>query len=741
MYMPLTPKVLRKLFASVAIITVLVVAGVYFYRIYLVKKELREAPKKIPGNVAQSIKGFTFSKSQGGHTLFTIHAAQAEQFKEGQRAELHDVNIVIYGRQSERFDQIYGSDFEYDPQSGEITAKGDVNIDLEANSSGSKQPDQAPPQEMKNPIHLKTSGLTFNRNTGFAQTQERIEFHMPEASGSAVGATYDSHSNLLTLQSAVRLTTMQKQKVTITAQSAVISKDPRKAVLQAAHLEQPSRTVQADRLTILVREDNMIDRVQAAGNVHAHHSGPKAFDVSAPVADFIMGQKNQVRSGTLSGGVAFSEAGTSPMRGKSGRLLLEFGPANQLVKARAEESVQLAQGPSEKLMQLQSEAVDVFIENGKKVSKAVTSGPAQVLLTQGQTKTVITAGEFQAKFNPQNRPSSIFGSSNTKVVSSTPGQTDRITTSHDLTANLNAQGTLTLVEQNGDFHFQEGTRTATAEQARYLVADDNFTLTGSPRLADTGVVLTANTVQINRKTNNAVAQGDVKTTYADLKPQPGGALLAAADPIHVTGTSMTANRGAEVARFTKARLWQGVNIVEAPVMIFDRAHRSLEAQGSPESQVTSVFVQPVKNGKSTPVNVTADKLTYVDSDRKAVFSGHVVVRGAEATIAGETAQVFLLPRGSQATGSQLDRITAEGDLLIQQQGRKATGNLLVYTAQDQKCVLTATDGRKPSIFDAEQGQITGDSLTFFFHDDRVLVGSKESSHTLIQTRIRDASKK
>jgi lipopolysaccharide export system protein LptA len=204
---------------------------------------------------------------------------------------------------------------------------------------------------------------------------------------------------------------------------------------------------------------------------------------------------------------------------------------------------------------------------------------------------------------------------------------------------------------------------------------------------------------------------------------------------------MTANRGAEVARFTKARLWQGVNIVEAPVMIFDRAHRSLEAQGSPESQVTSVFVQPVKNGKSTPVNVTADKLTYVDSDRKAVFSGHVVVRGAEATIAGETAQVFLLPRGSQATGSQLDRITAEGDLLIQQQGRKATGNLLVYTAQDQKCVLTATDGRKPSIFDAEQGQITGDSLTFFFHDDRVLVGSKESSHTLIQTRIRDASKK
>ena len=43
---------------------------------------------------------------------------------------------------------------------------------------------------------------------------------------------------------------------------------------------------------------------------------------------------------------------------------------------------------------------------------------------------------------------------------------------------------------------------------------------------------------------------------------------------------------------------------------------------------------------------------------------------------------------------------------------------LVYTAADDKFVLT---GGPPSIFDAEQGKITGVSLTFFRHDDRVLV--------------------
>src|SRR5205823_4220768 len=267
--MPLDPKLLRKVFAGAAVLTLLVVAGFYLYGSYRIKKQIQRIEKKIPSDLTQSIKGFTFSKSSpDGHTLFTIHASRAEQFKEGQRAELHDVNIVIYGRQSDRFDRIYGSDFQWDPQSGDIVANGDVDIDLETDATGASKTGQDVPADLKNSIHLKTSGLTFNRNTGIAKTREKIEFHTPQANGSAVGATYDSHSNLLTLQSAVRLLTTDKYKATLTAQSAMITKEPRKAVLQSARLEQPSRTLQADRLTVLLRDDNNIDRIQAAGNVH-----------------------------------------------------------------------------------------------------------------------------------------------------------------------------------------------------------------------------------------------------------------------------------------------------------------------------------------------------------------------------------------------------------------------------------------------------------------------------------------
>jgi hypothetical protein len=69
------------------------------------------------------------------------------------------------------------------------------------------------------------------------------------------------------------------------------------------------------------------------------------------------------------------------------------------------------------------------------------------------------------------------------------------------------------------------------------------------------------------------------------------------------------------------------------------------------------------------------------------------------------------------------------------------GSQLVYTAADEKMVLTGTPNRRPSIFDAERGEISGDSLTFFTHDGRVLVGSGETSQTQTSNRIQDASKK
>jgi len=742
--MPLNPRLLRRLFAAAAVLVVLEVAGVYLNNLIRVRQKVASNPPKIGPNVERSAKGFTYSQAEGGKTLFTIHAASAEQFKQSGRTELHDVSIVVYGRQGNRSDQIYGSDFEFDPNSGDITSKGEVHIDLESETSVVPGREQSPGREMKNLIHVKTSGLTFNKTTGLAHTEQKIEFRIPEANGSAIGATYDSHQSQLNLHSAVTINTTGPRKANVTGQSAVITKDPRKIVLQKARMEQEQRMAVADKVTILLRDDDTVDRVLGAGGVQASQSGAKAFNVSASTAEVTMGARNQARTGVFSGGVNFERKGDSPAKGKAGRVLVDFGPANHVTKVHAEDGVELAQNASGKSQQLQAAGMDLFFLDTKKLDRAVTSGAAEVVITQAQNKTVITAGQFDGRFGAQNHIKSVFGSPNAKVVSATPGKPDRVSTSRDVAATFNDQGTITSVEQMGDFHYQEGQQTATADRARYTLTDENITLSGSPRVTDAGISVTADSVQLNRKTGSATAQGSVKATYTDMKPQPGGALLSSADPIHITGSTMTASKGSEVATFGGgARLWRAADIIEAPAITLDRAHRGLQASGNQSTQVRTVFVQKDKNGKTTPANITADKLSYVDAERKAVFSHNVVVRSADTTMNADSIQVFLKSRENQPSesASQLDHIVANGEIQIEQKGRKATGNQLVYTAVEQKFVLTASEGKRPSIFDAEHGQISGDSLTFFSADDRVLVDSRESSHTLIQTRIRDASKK
>src|SRR5271157_5163858 len=143
---------LRRWFAVIAIVMIATVAGMDFYAQWRLRKVLRDVPAKLGLNIQQTAEGFSISKSVEGRTQFTVSASKAVQFKEGGRAELHNVKIVIYGKDASRFDRITGDDFEYDPASGNVGAKGKVLIDLEANPEGMRHSDQSLPVQTKDPI-------------------------------------------------------------------------------------------------------------------------------------------------------------------------------------------------------------------------------------------------------------------------------------------------------------------------------------------------------------------------------------------------------------------------------------------------------------------------------------------------------------------------------------------------------------------------------------------------------------
>src|SRR5215472_17204868 len=166
--MPLSVSRLRRWFAAAAIVMIAIVAGMYGYARWRVRNAVHEIPKTLGLNIQQTAEGFSISKSYNDRTMCTVSASKVVQFKQGGRAELHDVKITIFGKDSRRFGRVTGDDFEYDPSTGEVSAKGQVLIDLESNPEGPQHPDQAAPSVEKNPIHLETNGLVFNANTGNA---------------------------------------------------------------------------------------------------------------------------------------------------------------------------------------------------------------------------------------------------------------------------------------------------------------------------------------------------------------------------------------------------------------------------------------------------------------------------------------------------------------------------------------------------------------------------------------------
>jgi len=744
--MPLDPKRLRRWFAAVAILVIAVSLAYYLYGRLRTWRVVERAPGTLSVEVQQSTQGFTLSKSEAGRTIFTVRASSAVQYKEGGRALLHDVNILVYGHRSDRFDQISGDNFEYDPNSGDITAHGEVTIDLEGNAQGPLRPDQAAPVELKNPIHLTTSGLTFNQKTGAAATREKIEFRVPQASGSAVGASYDARANTLTLASQVELKTLQG--AIIHAQHAVITQNPRLVTLETSRLERPNSDVDADHVILYLREDNSISRMVASGNLHGTTHAENPARVGAARGDFRLGTKNDLQSGILFGGVKFQQEGPSPVSGTAEHATLAFGARSVLTKIQTANDVRFLQHQratakqAAQSVELAADKLDLFLTGGR-LEHGVTGGAARITIrpeapSPSQGDTVVTAGRFEMTFGADSRLRAMHGEPDAKIVGQAPGQPDKISTSQTLDVAFNAgpDGGIESIVQQGDVRYTDAQRRAFARHARYTPGDENLVLTGAPRWIEGGGTTTAHVLKLNRNTGDALAEDDVKTTYREPRSQSSGPLLGGSEPIHVTANRMIAHRKSNTATYSgSAHLWQGGDIVEAPVIEFDRDNRVMDAKAD-RQPVLTVLVQNGGKAPSTPLTVTSTSLHYSDGEHKALFGGAVLLKSAEGTVSADDADVFFKPKAQDHhsqnanTATEIEKIIARGHVIVQQPYRKATGNTMTYIADEDKYVLT---GGRPSIFDAEHGVTTGDSLTFYNRSDTVLVGSESSAPTLTQT--------
>lgn len=737
---------LRRWFLGAALLMSAVVAGFYFYARWQVSQKIIKPLDKLGVNIQQSAEGFTISRSVGGRTIFTIKAKRLVQLKLSGHATLEDVQVIVYGKDSTRYDQITGKRFDYDKATGEVAAQGEVEIDLQGNAEGALAPDQALPKELKNPIHLRTDGLVFNQNSGDGYTKGRIEFAIPQATGSAVGARYSSESRSLTLESQVELRGAASRPggaSQMTAAHAVITDEPRRVALDSVKVSRGGQNLSAVAADLFLNDDNSVNNIAARGGVELAAAGASTGTLHSQQARFAFRQ-GVLQTADFEGDVRGNASGKQSAEGSADRLHVKFASVASKAStghdkssvgaesARAEGNVHLVQlpsGASRQRSDLTAPAVDFTFSAGRRLQQAATVGAGQILIDDpgnghaGQ-HTAITAARLVASFDPVGHITNLHGEPESRITSTTPGQPDRVSTSNSLDVAFKPGGGVGSLQQRGNVHYQDGQREAWGGLGQYSLTDQVLTLKGElnapPRVSDRGLNTTADQIRVSRQSGEAWAEGHVKSTYNDLKPQPDGALLATSDPIHVTAQTMHALNGTGSAEYRgAARLWQGPNVVQAPVLRFERDSRRMLAQRSASDPVTMVLLQKSKTGPGQPVNLTTDQLDYSDASRKLLLTGGVRAVSANGTLNASQGEVLLKAHASgDVATSQIEKMTLSGKVKLQQGSRTATGAKLTYEPDLGKYELS---GESPCIFDSERGVVCGNLLTFFDRDDRVLV--------------------
>lgn len=332
---------------------------------------------------------------------------------------------------------------------------------------------------------------------------------------------------------------------------------------------------------------------------------------------------------------------------------------------------------------------------------------------------------------------------------------------------------------------------ATAGHAVYEGGEERLYLTGNPRVENGALQLTADKVDVLQASGDAFAQGNVKATWAPTPAAeagkkepagtavPGSTTLGGQGPSHVVSEEAQLHQATGEATFRgQVRLWQQANSIAAPEIILNRTRQTLVARSrSAASPVRVVMLsaggidtlkagQPKSPGLSAEgsegtghrTNVSLDSTTetgrapsvirvrgtelkYSEAERKAVMNagaaGSVVAETGTATSTSRELELVLLPPGNHGgkdgAPAQVDRMTASGDVVVSSQGRRGTGQRLVYSSETGEYVLTGTAAAPPRMTDPARGSVTGASLIFNSRDDSVSIeggGEKSSTETM-----------
>ena len=761
---------------GIAVLLVIVVACVYGARDWQSRQARKKVPAAVPSSVEQRSAGFSFSKVVGNRTEFTVRAEHATEFVEGGRSLLEDVWITAYGGAGERFDNLHTRTCDYLTASESISCSGDVQIDLDRASDQHAQPAGAQQANGSRLVQVATSHVSFDHKTGLATTDRPAEFRFSQGEGHGVGFRYEAQQGEIQLLSAVQLalhaavsnehaSQSADQILNLSGSSMSFERDQRLIhVMGPVHAHEANFDLRCGRLDVELDERMYAHRLIATEGPELRSDGARHVSLKA-VTITALASPTRIEAIIAEGGVrALSQNSDGDDQLQADRMETELYPiSNQPRLLVATGRVVARSNRPGAVRNLETSILRLDFNpaerGGEARLKHALSPAGTVEFQDGTTvsgkpaleRMRVSAQHLEADFTGQNDLKEVRGSQGVKFERQIGAGALQTTTSQEMIVQFAAGGGWSTVDQAQNVQLHQDSENAHAERAHFDRASNTTLLEGSVLLTDATSRTTARSAIFNQATNELRASGRVAT----VESSTGGSQFVnfAAGPGRVSGDRLDANSATGHAVYSgNARLWQGDSIVEGEVIEIDRQTHTLTATG----QVQAVFPQAAANHSQVGSQKDSAKpefwhaqgahLVYQSDESRGRIEQKVRAHSDEGSMTADAIDFFFAPAqnsatpdakttakpsgGAQngaATGQQLVRASAFGNVNVEQQGRHGKANRADYTAEDGKFILS---GGTPTVYDASGNATHGRQLTFFFGDDSIDIDSAEGLRTL-----------
>ena len=724
--------VITRIIAFTLLVSGLTVVAISYYKLrntptFKLKSEKAELSKEVTGVV----EGPEQRIMKNDRLYLLVKASRDVTFSDGHH-ELENVNVAVYPPEGETPDQISASRAIYQPETNVHSFIGNVKI------------------ETKEKLKVSTEALSFDQNTGIAQTDSPVSFERENVSGTSTGAVVEQKNKRLELKKDVQLTIAP-------GASPKASSRARPVIVKAAHgtfdqqtmqlafsggvtLEQEKDILSGDNLTAFLNEQKRLQKAEMRGNSYMRVMDPgRAAEVHSINMDFFMDKDQRleralatsdIKARTLEGDSDVEVTGANSMEatfqasGDSSLLKQMVTAGRSVITMSAPKSK--ANDPRAANKRLTANEVKLFWRvTGRDLEKAQANGDAELSVdpvvngTRAERKK-LNAPQFDCDFfEAGNLARTCKASGGAKAVidpvQPSQGRGTRTLTSQDMTTVfLKDTQDVERVDAQRDGKFNENDRTGVAENVSYVAADEMVRLRGGdPTVWDSRGRTKATELDSDLRNNVSYARGKTTTTYYSQEQTNGAAPFSKTkSPVYIASERAEFHHeSGQAIYFGNARAWQDDNYVRGDKLVLYVNDKRMESTGHVQTAIYNAKKRVDNNNQVTPVFAAADSMFYSDPDRTIHYEGNVDIKQGTDRLTSGVADVYLTKETNE-----MEKTVAQRSVVLTQPNRKGTGDWVEYTSASEIAVLKGNPAR---VEDIEQGNTEGSRLTLSMKEGKV----------------------